>query len=173
MAKMEVRPIRMYPISYRESGLPGTSSLTYRYMLDVICVIKITNDCKKIARGIPSLYIEFGKPTIPPPTHVLKIASPPLKAVRPCSPAITENLDLRYGLFLEWCISSSKDFKNVAQSPWFTELCELKVPLRLFSSSLAVNSSSFPSKFLLSSLLSVSVILFKHRIVCNFIQSES
>jgi len=52
-------------------------SFTYKYKLVTACVENITRICRKIPRGSPKLYMARGKPTIPPPTHVLKIASAP------------------------------------------------------------------------------------------------
>jgi len=52
-------------------------SLTERYILLDKWVENMTRICRKMARGMPKLYIARGNPTIPPPTQVLNMAKAP------------------------------------------------------------------------------------------------
>ena len=73
-------------------------------MLD-ICVTTMTKIYRNMAKGKPKLNMASGSPTIPPPTHVLRIARTPSLIDNPWSPAIIEYLELRISLAI--CMSES------------------------------------------------------------------
>ena len=66
--------------------MSGMISFAAKYRSQLKMVNMTAMILSTMAKGIPKLTKEYGIDTIPPPIIVDKIASTPVKVVRPCSP---------------------------------------------------------------------------------------